>query len=167
MMSASRFSPVTIRSHVPGDIGYVIHRHGVLYAQEYDFNHEFDAYVARGMAEFIEGITPREHLWMAESQGKFAGSIAIVRRDGAKAQLRWLIVEPSARNQGVGKKLVNQAISFAREQGYEELFLWTIDFLKPARHLYARAGFSMGETKKSRVWGRILTEERWAIDLRS
>ncbi|WP_321493115.1 GNAT family N-acetyltransferase [uncultured Desulfobacter sp.] len=120
---------VTIRSHKPGDIGYIIHRHGVIYAREYGFNSDFDAYVARGMADFIENKTPEQNLWIAEWRDHFAGSVAIVRHDAHTAQLRWLIVESEARQRGIGKQLVNQAVRFAADNGYRSVLLWTIDFL--------------------------------------
>ena len=161
-----RQSPlVTLRPHRPGDIGMVIHRHGVLYAREYGFNHEFDAYVALGMARFIQAATPREHLWMAEIQGRFAGSVAVVRHDDHTAQLRWLIVEPEQRCRGIGRQLIAEAVRFAREAGYRAIMLWTIDFLDSARRLYGEAGFRLTETKAHRVWGRELTEECWKLVL--
>ncbi|MCG8549606.1 MAG: helix-turn-helix domain-containing GNAT family N-acetyltransferase [Desulfobacterales bacterium] len=156
---------VTIRSHRPGDIGYVIHRHGVIYAREYGFNTEFDAYVAGGMADFIENKTPGEHLWIAECRNRFAGAVAIVRNDAHKAQLRWLIVEPEARQKGIGTQLVNQAVRFAADNGYRFIILWTIDFLHAARRLYTNAGFQLAETKVSQVWGKTLTEECWQFKL--
>ncbi len=158
-------SLVTIRSHRPGDIGYVIHRHGVLYSNEYGFNHEFDAYVAQGMAGFIQNISDREHLWIAENQGKFAGSVAVVRRNNNTAQLRWLIVEPGNRKKGIGKQLVNEAVRFSKEKKYRSILLWTIDFLDAARHLYDKAGFRLDRTKTSQVWGQTLNEECWKKDL--
>ena len=156
---------VALRSHRPGDIGTVIHRHGVLYAREYHFNHEFDAYVALGMAHFIQAITPREHLWIAEMGGRFVGSVAIVRCDDRTAQLRWLIVEPGQRGRGIGRQLVAEAIRFAREADYRTVILWTIDFLHAARRLYAAAGFCLTETKANHVLGRELTEECWQLEL--
>ena len=162
---AKKSNLITLRSHRPGDIGTVIHRHGVLYSREYGFTHAFDAYVAQGMAGFIEGITPREHLWIAEIQGRFAGSIAIVRRDDETAQLRWLIVEPSERTNGIGRQLVAEAVRFSKEKGYRAITLWTIDFLHAARHLYDAAGFHVVKTKDSQVWGKTLTEECWRLDL--
>ena len=157
---------VTLRSHRPGDIGYVIHRHGLLYAREYGFNHEFDAYVAKGMAGFIETFSANDHLWIAETRGKFSGSVAIVRRDDATAQLRWLIVEPKERKKGIGRQLVHEAVRFSKERGFKSLMLWTIDFLLSARNLYKEAGFRLTETKTSRVWGKTLTEECWRLSLK-
>lgn len=156
---------MTIRSHRPGDIGYVIHRHGVIYAREYGFNAEFDAYVANGMAGFIQNKSLAEHLWIAEFRERFAGSVAIIRNDAHTAQLRWLIVEPKARQKGIGKQLVKQAIQFAGDNGYRSILLWTIDFLDSARRLYANTGFQLTETKVSKVWGKILTEECWRLNL--
>lgn len=156
---------VTIRSYKSGDIGYVIHRHGVIYAREYGFNVEFDAYVAGGMAGFIENKTPGENLWIAECRNRFAGAVAIVRHDAHTAQLRWLIVEPEARQKGIGAQLVKQAVRFAADNGYRVIILWTIDFLDSARRLYAKAGFQLAETKVSRVWGKTLTEECWRLNL--
>lgn len=156
---------VAIRAHRPGDIGYVIHRHGVVYAREYGFNEAFDAYVAGGMAGFIENKSSTEHLWIAEFRERFAGSVAIVRHDAHTAQLRWLIVEPEMRQRGIGKQLVNQAIRFAGDNGYRSILLWTIDFLDSARRLYANAGFQLAETKVSQVWGKTLTEECWRLSM--
>jgi DNA-binding MarR family transcriptional regulator/GNAT superfamily N-acetyltransferase len=156
---------VTLRSHRPGDIGTVINRHGVLYAREYGFNHEFDAYVAGGMARFIEEISERDHLWIAEVRNRFAGSIAIVRHGDKTAQLRWLIVEPRERKKGIGRQLVTEAVRFSREKGYQAVILWTIDFLHAARRLYSSAGFQLVETKDSQVWGHTLTEECWKLHL--
>lgn len=156
---------VTIRSHKPGDIGYIIHRHGVIYAREYGFNVDFDAYVTSGMADFIENKTPEQNLWIAECRDHFAGSVAIVRHDAHTAQLRWLIVEPEARQRGIGKQLVNQAVRFAADNGYRSVLLWTIDFLDSARRLYANTGFQLAETKVSQVWGKTLTEECWRLNL--
>lgn len=153
-----------IRPHRPGDIGYVIHRHGALYAREYGFNEQFDAYVAAGMAEFIRNFDPAaEHLWIAETGARIIGSVAVVRRDPETAQLRWLFVEPSERRLGIAGNLVESAVVFARQKGYARLILWTIDFLHAARALYTRAGFSRVETRQSQVWGKTLTEEKWEL----
>lgn len=157
---------ITLRSHRPGDIGFIIHRHGVLYAREYGFNHEFDAYVAKGMAAFIESFSSRDHLWIAETQGRFCGAVAVVRRDEKTAQLRWLIVEPKDRGKGIGRQLIDEAVRFAKDKGFDTVMLWTIDFLHAARHLYMAAGFSLTETKTSQIWGKTLTEECWTLPLK-
>lgn len=156
-----------IRSHRPGDIGFVIHRHGVLYADEYGFNERFDAYVAKGMAHFINTYNPeKEHLWLAETNSKIVGSVAIVQRNDDTAQLRWLIVEPAERGKKIGKRLVHEAVRFARQNGYKKIILWTIDFLQAARKLYSNENFVLTEKKTSEIWGRVLTEEKWELMLR-
>jgi len=156
-----------IRSHGPGDIGYVIHRHGVLYADEYGFNDQFDAYVAKGMAQFIDNYNPqKEHLWLVEKNSKIVGSVAIVHHNDDTAQLRWLMVEPEERGKKTGERLVQEAVRFARQSGYKKVTLWTIDFLQAARKLYLNKGFVLTETKQSDVWGKVLTEEKWELLLR-
>ncbi len=156
-----------IRSHRPGDIGYIIHRHGILYAQEYGFNDQFDGYVAKGLAQFIENINfAKENLWIAEMNNSIIGSVAIVQQNNETAQLRWLIVELSERGKGIGEKLVNEAIRFARQAGYKKIILWTIDFLYAARKLYSNADFILVETKESKVWGKVLIEEKWELSLK-
>lgn len=154
----------SIRSHRPGDIGFVLHRHGVLYAQEYGFNVEFDGYVAKGLAKFVENYNPgKDHMWIAEISGTIIGSVAIVQWEEEIAQLRWLVVEPTERGNGVGKKLLNEAVLFAKQNGYKKIILWTIDFLNAARKLYSNAGFELIEIKESKVWGKAIVEERWEL----
>lgn len=165
-VSEERSSLVALRTFRPGDIGTVIHRHGVLYNREHGFTHEFDAYVAMGMAQFIQNLSDRDSLWIAEIRGTFAGSIAIVQADEDTAQLRWLIVEPKFRGIGIGGQLIDEAIRFSKEKGYNAIKLWTIDFLNSARNLYTAAGFQLSETKTSHVWGRVLAEECWVLELR-
>ncbi len=155
-----------IRPHRSGDIGYIVYRHGVLYSREYGFNEEFDGYVAKGLALFIENLNPlKEYLWIAEMGGTIIGSVAIVQLTGSTARLRWLIVESAAQNQGLGKKLVNEAILFAEQQGYKKIILWTIDFLHAAQKLYSDAGFKLVEVKINQVWGNKIKEEKWELVL--
>jgi len=157
---------ITIRSKQPGDIGYVIYRHGVLYAQEYGFDESFDLYVGKPIVRFAENFDPgKENLWMAEAGSKIVGTVAVVNAGDGLAQLRWLLVEPETRGRGVGKKLVAEGIQFCRRKGYREIFLWTIDYLAAARKIYADAGFEKTGAKTSRVWGQDLTEERWCLKL--
>ena len=155
-----------IRPHRSGDIGYIVYRHGVLYSREYGFNEEFDGYVAKGLALFIENLNPlKEYLWIAEMGGTIIGSVAIVQLTGSTARLRWLIVESAAQNQGLGKKLVNEAVLFAGQQGYKKIILWTIDFLHAAQKLYSDAGFKLVEVKINQVWGNKIKEEKWELVL--
>ncbi len=159
-------SSVTIRTHRPGDIGYVAYRHGVLYAKEYGFDLTFDYYVARGLVEFLENYdSVTDRLWLAEYDGQIVGSIAIVGRGGNTAQLRWFLVEPGFRGRGVGRRLMAEAINFYRERQFAKVFLWTFDALHAARHLYQSFGFQLTDRKEHDVWGRHLVEERWDLDL--
>jgi DNA-binding MarR family transcriptional regulator/GNAT superfamily N-acetyltransferase len=156
----------TLRSHKPGDIGYITYRHGVIYADEYQLDETFEAYVAKFMAKFVENYDPtKERMWIVEKGNKIVGSIAIVNIDGKDAQLRWLLVEPGARNKGIGAKLMDEALSFCRHQGYQKVILGTFSDLKKARKLYSKNGFQLIESKKHRIWGQELIEEQWELKL--
>ena len=128
-----------IRSHKPGDIGYITYRHGVIYANEYQLDETFEAYVSKFMAIFVEKYDPtKEKLWIVESGTEIIGSIAIVKIDDNIAQLRWLLVEPKMRNQGIGAKLVHEALNFCRNQNYHKVVLGTFSDLTIARRLYEK-----------------------------
>lgn len=157
---------VSLRTTIkPGDIGSIIHLHGTLYAEEYGFDHTFEPYVAIPLGEFINNRTSRDQLWIVEKDGTVAGSVAIVGCPDNTAQLRWLILHPTLRGCGVGRRLIDETIHFCRKHRYRSIFLWTIDFLDAAKHLYTSAGFKLTESKTHRVWGRSLTEERYELML--
>ena len=157
---------LVLRHHRPGDIGFIIHRHGVLYGQEYGFNTEFEGYLSKGFAAFVENFNgQRECLWVAELGSAIVGSVGIFQAEDGSAQLRWFLVEPSARGRGIGRRLVQAAVDFSREKGYGKIVLWTIDFLHAARKLYSEAGFVMTETRESCLWGKDLVEEKWELIL--
>lgn len=125
----------------PGDIGYLIHLHGTLYSPEYKLDLTFEAYVAIGLGEFVKSLdSKRDCLWLAKELGKIVGSIAIVGAGERDAQLRWFLVHPDVRGQGLGKKLIAEALRFCRDRGYQSVFLWTISELNVAAHLYRQAG---------------------------
>ena len=156
----------SIRSHKPGDIGYIIYRHGVIYAIEYQLDETFEAYVAKYMAKFVENYDPvKECLWIVEIGTEIVGSIAIVNVDDNTAQLRWLLVEPFARNKGIGTKLMHEAISFCKYQGYKKIILGTFSDLKIARRLYEKNGFQLVDSKTHPIWGQTLTQEDWELNL--
>ncbi|MCB0330393.1 MAG: GNAT family N-acetyltransferase, partial [Bdellovibrionales bacterium] len=159
-------SNLIFRSQRPGDIGYLIHRHGAIYSREYGFNEHFESYVAAGLASFIDNYnSDREKLWIVERYGKTIGSIAIVAKSKRVAQLRWLFVEPEARGSGLGRRLVEEAVSFARERGYHQVVLWSVRCLHKARKIYKKQGFELLEERKNQSWGSDVTEEYWSKKL--
>jgi DNA-binding MarR family transcriptional regulator/GNAT superfamily N-acetyltransferase len=156
-----------LRPHRPGDMGWVVQRHGELYWQEYRYDERFEALVAEIAAEFIQNLDPqRERCWIAERGGERLGTIFLVKKSQAAAKLRLLLVEPSARGLGIGKQLVSECVSFARQAGYKKTVLWTQSELHAARHLYEQAGFKRIEQKAHESWGRTdLVAETWELKL--
>jgi len=156
----------SIRSHRPGDVGYIIHRHGKIYADEYQLDETFEAYVAKYLAKFLEKNDPfKEYLWIVEKGNEIIGSIAIIKVNDKIAQLRWLLVEPHERNKGIGTKLMYEALNFCKLHGYEKIILGTISDLVIARKLYEKNGFHLVESKTHSIWGQNLTEEQWELYL--
>jgi GNAT superfamily N-acetyltransferase len=149
----------------PGDVGYLTYLHGVLYAEEYGWDHTFEAYVAGPLAEFAKSHGERERIWIVEHEGKVAGSIGIVEAAPEQAQLRWFLLRPELRGQGIGRLLVEQAIRFCRARGYALVYLWTTSDLKAAAHLYHSAGFRLTESLTHQQWGATVTEQRYDLRL--
>ena len=158
--------PCLLRYHRPGDMGWVVHRHGVLYAREYGYDERFEALVASIVAEFITHYDAKwERCWMAEQDGALVGSVFLVRKSKTIAKLRLLLVEPAARGLGIGARLVSECTRFARHTGYKKIALWTQSELKAARHIYDRAGFKLVGKRRHFSWGKNLVAETWELKL--
>ncbi len=158
--------PFILRDPEPGDMGWVTHRHGALYAQEYGWDTHFEALVAQIVADFVNHFDPaHERCWIAEMDGEIVGSVFLVKVDDEVAKLRLLLVEPRARGLGLGSRLVEECIRFARRVGYKKMTLWTNSILYSARKIYQRAGFQLVEQEAHHSYGADLVGENWELNL--
>jgi DNA-binding MarR family transcriptional regulator/GNAT superfamily N-acetyltransferase len=159
--------PYRLRQHRPGDMGWITHRHGVLYSREYGYDERFEALVAKVAGEFIEQLDPaRERCWIAERKGEIVGSVFLVKKSATVAKLRLLYVEPSARGLGIGARLIDECVRFARHARYSRITLWTQSELVAARHLYQKAGFELvGEQRHRSFSRRELVAETWELEI--
>jgi DNA-binding MarR family transcriptional regulator/GNAT superfamily N-acetyltransferase len=163
-----------LRAPVPGDFGWMVKRHAEIYAQEYGWTEPFEGLCAQIVAEFANKNDPkRERCWIAEMDGEIVGCVFLAK-DAAKnsaknsakvARIRLLLVDPKARGLGVGARLVDECIRFARRAGYKKITLWTHSVLTAARHIYQKAGFRLMRTDRHRSWGRPVTSEHWDLEL--
>ena len=158
-------TPYLLRQHQPGDMGWVVYRHGVLYA-DLGYDEHFEALVAKIASDFIEHYDPaRERCWIAEKDGEIVGSVFVVKKSATVAKLRMLYVEPHARGLGIGERLVSECIRFARQARYRRMTLWTHRQLAAARHIYEKAGFTLTAEQKEHSYGLDLVSETWDLTL--
>ena len=158
--------PFILRPHQPGDMGWIVHRQGVLYAREYGWDETFEALVAELSAKFIRNFdAARERCWIAERDGESVGSVFLVKQSSSIAKLRLLYVEPHCRSLGIGRRLVDECGRFARSAGYRKISLWTNSVLVAARHIYAAAGYQLVKEEPHRSFGHDLVGETWELDV--
>ncbi len=153
-----------IRDIRPGDLGYIIHRHAVIYEEEYGFDYTFEYYVLKGIAHVIDDNKINAKIWVADFMDSVVGSIALVETEHKVAQLRWFLTEQEFRNQGIGRELMQHLTDYCQGR-FTQVFLWTLGHLDAARHLYKKFGFNLTETKTHHIWGHDITEERWDLYL--
>ena len=158
--------PFILRPHQPGDMGWIVHRQGVLYAREYGWDETFEALIAELAAKFIRNFdAARERCWIAERDGESVGSVFLVKHSSSIAKLRLLYVEPHCRGLGIGRRLVDECGRFARSVGYRKISLWTNSVLLAARHIYAAAGYRLVKEEPHRSFGHDLVGETWELDV--
>jgi DNA-binding MarR family transcriptional regulator/GNAT superfamily N-acetyltransferase len=155
-----------LRAPVPGDFGWIVKRHAELYADEYRWRPPFEGLCAQIVADFANKYDPkRERCWIAEIDGENVGSVMLVRDSAKVARIRLLLVDPKARGLGLGGRLTDECIRFARRAGYQKITLWTHSVLTAARRIYEKAGFRRVRTERHESWGRPVTSEHWDLDL--
>ena len=161
-------SSLVVRSLQIGDIGWVTHRQGILYAQEYGWDGTFEALVAEIAAQFVKNFDPvNENAWIAECDGRVVGSVFLVKISDTEAKLRLLYVEPEMRGTGLGRRLTRECIAFAKDRGFHQLSLWTNDNLHAAKHIYQTAGFVLLSQESHHSFGHDLVGQHWALDLKN
>ena len=159
-------TPYLLRMHQPGDMGWIVYRQTILYCEEYGWDGSYEALASEIVAKFIKNYDPKwERAWVAEKDGERVGAVFVAKESEEIAKLRLLHVEPHARGLGIGKRLVEECIRFARRAGYQKMTLWTQDTLHAARHIYKQAGFQVVREEKHHSFGKDLTAETWELNL--
>jgi DNA-binding MarR family transcriptional regulator/N-acetylglutamate synthase-like GNAT family acetyltransferase len=161
-----RSAAYVLRPHQPGDIGWAVQKHGEFYAREYGFDESFEALAAEIGAKFLRDFDPKkERAWIAEKDGENVGCVFLVKQSDEIAKLRMLLVDPKARGLGIGKRLVEECIRFARNKGYKKITLWTNDILLTACHIYKQCGFKLVAEERHHSFGHELVGQTWELDL--
>jgi DNA-binding MarR family transcriptional regulator/N-acetylglutamate synthase-like GNAT family acetyltransferase len=161
-----RGASYVLRPHQPGDLGWAVQQHGLLYAEQYGWDETFEALAAEVAAKFLRDFDPkRERSWIAEKDGENVGCIFLVKQSDEVAKIRMLLVHPKARGLGIGKRLVEECIRFARQKGYKKITLWTNDILTTARHIYQQTGFKLVAEEKHKSFGHHMVGETWELEL--
>jgi len=157
---------IRIRTELkPGDLGYVIYRHGKLYGEEYQYGIAFETYVAQGIYEFYKNYNPeRDRVWICEHDKRIVGFLLLMHRENNAAQLRYFYLEPEYRGIGLGKRLMDLYMDFLKEKKYQSSYLWTTHELHSAASLYKRHGFKLTEEKSSEAFGKALKEQRYDLE---
>ena len=159
-------TPYLLRQHQPGDLGWIVHRQAILYAEEYGWDDSYEALAAEIVAQFLKNYDPkRERCWIAERDGERVGAVFVAKASEEIAKLRLLHVEREARGLGIGKRLVEECVRFSRQAGYQKMTLWTQSILHAARHLYKQAGFRIVREEQHHSFGKDLMAETWELDL--
>jgi GNAT superfamily N-acetyltransferase len=159
-------APIMLRDPRPGDLGWIVHRHGVLYAAEHGYDQRFEGLVAHVIADFTASASARQRCWVAERDGAIVGSVFLCEESASVARLRLLYVEPSERGRGLGARLVDVCIDEARALGYTTLVLWTQRTLESARRIYEARGFALDREEAHQMFGPPLVAETWRLELR-
>ena len=155
-----------VREPRPGDFGWIVKRNAEIYADEYGWTAPFEGVCSQIVADFVNKFDPkRERCWIAEMKGENVGSIMLAKDDDDTARIRLLLLDPKARGLGIGTRLVDECIRFARRAGYKKITLWTHSVLTAARHIYQKAGFRLMRTERHRSWGRPVVSEHWDLEL--
>jgi len=156
----------SLRGPRAGDLGWIVTRHAQLYAQEYGWTEPFEGLCAQIVADFDNNFDPkRERCWIAEMSGENVGCVMLVKDKPGVARIRLLLVDPKARGLGLGQRLVDECVKFARKAGYKKITLWTHSILVAARHIYENAGFTLTSSEKKHSWGKDVVAEYWDLDL--
>lgn len=166
IMDSLKGGDITVRTQKPGDIGYIAYMHCILYEKEYGLGGTFEQYVLDSLVRYLEHRSEGE-IWVAEFNGQIIGTIGVVGIDKSTVQLRWFLIEPEFRGAGLGRQMMNTALDYCKQKKFSRVFLWTMQGLEVAYHLYSSFGFIPAEQVENNTWKSGVIEERWELLLKS